>query len=91
MSTEMIYRARLNDAKEAAGIAVWPHNALRHSYASYNLAAFENAAALAGEMGHGSTKMIYEHYRALVTKAKGESFWTIMPAPGGKVSSIKSA
>ncbi len=91
MPTEMVYRARLDDAKEAAGIAVWPHNALRHSFASYNLAAFENAPALAGEMGHGSTKMIFEHYRALVTKAKGESFWKIAPATEGKIKQIKSA
>lgn len=79
MPTEMVYRTRLDAAKEAAGIAVWPHNALRHSFASYNLAAFENAPALAGEMGHGSTKMIYEHYRALVTKAKGVNYWGIYP------------
>jgi integrase len=91
MPTEMIYRSRLDEARKAAKIEDWPHNALRHSFASYNLAAFENAPALAGEMGHGSTKMIFEHYRALVTPAKGKAFWGIVPVSGGKVLSIKSA
>ena len=84
MPTEMIYRARLDSARKAAGIKQWPHNALRHSFASYNLAAFENAPALAGEMGHGSTKMIFEHYRALVLKKDAESFWSITPLAKGK-------
>lgn len=88
MPSEMVYRARLDDAREAAGIEVWPHNALRHSFASYNLAAFENAPALAGEMGHGSTKMIFEHYRAMVPPAKGKSFWEIMPAGDQKILKI---
>jgi len=91
MPSAMIYRTRLDDARAAAGITVWPHNALRHSFASYNLAAFENANALAGEMGHGSTKMIFEHYRALVTSKTGKSYWNIMPEIEGKIESIRTA
>ncbi|MEJ6578269.1 MAG: tyrosine-type recombinase/integrase [Akkermansiaceae bacterium] len=91
MPTEMIYRSRLADARAAAGITDWPHNALRHSFASYHLAAFENSPALAGEMGHGSTKMIFDHYRAMRTKAEGESYWGIVPLGEEKVSTIKSA
>lgn len=89
--TEMIFRSRLDEARQAAGIDDWPHNALRHSFASYHLAAFKDAPALAGEMGHGSTKMIFEHYRALVTPAQGETFWKIAPASDGSISEIKSA
>jgi integrase len=85
MPSEMVYRSRLDEARKSAGIKTWPHNALRHSFASYNLAAFQNGAALAGEMGHGSTKMIFEHYRALVTPKKGKAFWSILPARSGKV------
>lgn len=91
MPSEMVYRSRLDDARKAAGIAEWPHNALRHSFASYHLAAFENAPALAGEMGHGSTKMIFEHYRALVTPAKGKAFWKIAPMMGEKIERIRTA
>lgn len=85
MPSEMVYRSRLDEARKSAGIKTWPNNALRHSFASYNLAAFQNGAALAGEMGHGSTKMIFEHYRALVTPKKGKAFWSILPARSGKV------
>ncbi|MDA7656837.1 tyrosine-type recombinase/integrase, partial [bacterium] len=88
MPTEMIYRSRLDSARKAAGIKQWPHNALRHSFASYNLAAFENAPALAGEMGHGSTKMIFEHYRALVTRKQGKSYWRITPMGEKKIIRI---
>lgn len=91
MPTEMIYRSRLDDAREAAEIEDWPHNALRHSFASYNLAAFENAPALAGEMGHGSTKMIFEHYRALVTPKEGKTYWKIQPSVPSNLLKIQSA
>ena len=91
MPTEMIYRSRLDDARQAAGISDWPHNALRHSFASYNLAAFGDAPALAGEMGHGSTKMIFEHYRRLVTPEKGKAFWSIIPQAVEKVTHIATA
>ncbi len=91
MPSEMVYRSRLEDASKNAGIKEWPHNALRHSFASYHLAAFGNAPALAGEMGHGSTKMIFQHYRALVTPKVGKEFWSIAPEPGNKVKKLKTA
>jgi hypothetical protein len=36
----------------------WPHDALRHSYASYHLAKSQNAPALALELGHQSNTLI---------------------------------
>lgn len=88
MPSEMVYRSRLDDAREAAGIEEWPHNALRHSFASYHLAAFENANSLALEMGHRDADMIFEHYRQAVTKTKALPFWQMMPAGDGKVTMI---
>jgi hypothetical protein len=38
----------------AAGIGHWPRNALRHSFASYHIAHFRDAAALALKMGHAT-------------------------------------
>jgi integrase len=84
MPTEMIYRRRLNDASEAAGIMNWPNNALRHSFASYHLAAFQDVSALALEMGHSTTRMIFQHYRALVTPAEALSYWNISPNENGE-------
>lgn len=77
MPTEMIWRNRLSDAMGKAFNEEWPHNALRHSFASYHLAHFKDAGAL--EMGHGSTKMIFEHYRALVPAVTAKRYWETTP------------
>ena len=42
-----------------AGIEKWPRNGLRHSFASYHIAHFKDAAALALEMGHTTTGLIF--------------------------------
>jgi len=78
MPSPMIYRSRLDEAKATAGIKKWPHNALRHSFCSYHLAAFENANALALEMGHRDSDMIFENYRQAVTKTKALPFWELV-------------
>ena len=57
MPTEMVYRNRLEEARRATGNTEWPNNALRHSFASYHLAAFQDASALALEMGHSTTRI----------------------------------
>ena len=43
-------RQMFHATRDAAGIAEWPADALRHSFASYYLAHFKNAAALAFRM-----------------------------------------
>jgi hypothetical protein len=56
----------------------WPHNVTRHSFVSYHLAAFENAAKTALEAGHSET-MLFAHYRELVTLHEAEQFWALTP------------
>lgn len=53
----------------------WPDNALRHSFGSYHLAHFKDAARTALEMGHTTTAMLFAHYRALVTPAAAAEYW----------------
>lgn len=66
---------------EAAGIADWPANAMRHSFATYHLAMFENAAKTAFELGHTQgVQLLYRHYRGLTTRAEAERFWQIKPS-----------
>lgn len=77
MPSEMIWRKHLKAAPNAAGITAWPHNDLRHSFASYHLAHFKDAAALALEMDHESTRMIFEHYRVLLLIQQGREHWMI--------------
>lgn len=67
----------------------WPQNALRHSFASYRLAVCKSAAEVALEMGN-SPRMVFEHYRELVTPAEAEKWWKIQPASSDKVISINA-
>jgi hypothetical protein len=69
--------------RERAGLrAGWPQNALRHSFGSYYLAQFNDAAKLALEMGN-SPATIFRHYRQLVKPKDAERYWKIMPAVAG--------
>jgi integrase len=79
------FRKLFNAARTAAGIAEWPDNALRHSFASYHLAHFKDVAALALEMGHTDGGMIFEHYRQLVKPKEAERYWNIRPAAKEKI------
>jgi integrase len=73
-------RKFVDAARIRAGLAEWPSNGLRHSYASYHLAKFQDAAALALEMGHTTTAMLFSHYREVVTPEDAEAYWSIAPA-----------
>ena len=78
------YRELLDTAREAAAITQWPQNALRHSFASYHLARFNDAAALALELGHTNSNLVFQHYRQLVKPKQAERYWKIAPAIAGK-------
>ena len=67
--------------RKAAGIKNWPVNALRHSFASYHLAAFKDAAALALELGHTNAVLLFKHYRQLVRPESAAKYWNIRPEP----------
>jgi integrase len=57
----------------------WPNNALRHSFASYRLAAIESADKVALEMGN-SPRVVFNNYRKLVTKAQASAWFKIRPS-----------
>jgi integrase len=78
------YRVLLENARDAAGITEWPQNALRHSFASYHLARFNDAALLALELGHTNSNLVFQHYRQLVKPKQAERYWKIAPASAGK-------
>jgi integrase len=79
------FRQAFDQARVAAGIMDWPDNALRHSFASYHLAHFRDAKALALEMGHTNEDMIFTNYRQLVKPKEAERYWNIEPAATEKV------
>jgi integrase len=73
-------RRKIHRVREAAGIERWPNNGLRHSYASYRLAAINDAPRVAAELGHTSPQMLYSTYRELVLPEEAERYWQIAPA-----------
>jgi integrase len=73
------YRKMLERAAALAGIKAWPHNALRHSFASYHLACHENAAKTGLELGHTESRTLFTHYRELVKPEDAKAFWQIFP------------
>jgi integrase len=71
---------RMVQDRRRAGITTWPSNCLRHSYASYHLAAFRDAPALSLELGHVRTQTVFAHYREVVRPSEAEKFWRIVPS-----------
>jgi len=74
------YRSSLERVRKAASLASWPQNGLRHSFASYRLAACFDAPRVAVELGHTSPQMLYSTYRELVLPEEAERYWKIVPA-----------
>jgi integrase len=71
---------KLTDAaRKRAVLEEWPSNALRHSYASYHLAQFQDASALALQLGHSTTAVLFMHYREVVPPEAAEGYWNISP------------
>jgi integrase len=81
--SEATGRRRLREAREACGwneeSNPWPHDVLRHSFASYHLAKWSDAAKTAGELGHSTTKLLFQHYREVVTPEDTTAFWGLRP------------
>jgi integrase len=77
-------RKGFDEARVAAGIIDWPDNALRHSFASYHMAHFRNAAETALQLGHIDSRITFRHYRELVKPKEAERYWNIKPCAGAK-------
>ena len=57
----------------------WPKNALRHSFASYHYAMWEDAAKASAQMGHSEVNTFWAHYRRKASREAAEAFWAIRP------------
>jgi integrase len=73
-------RKKLDLVRKTAGLTRWPQNGLRHSYASYRLAATHDAPRVASDLGHTSPKMLYSTYRELLLPEEAERYWKVIPA-----------
>ena len=70
-------RGKLARVRKAAKLARWPQNGLRHSFASYRLAATHDAPRVASELGHTTPQLLYSTYRELVLPSEAERYWKI--------------
>jgi integrase len=73
------FRDNMDELRKAAGLEIWPHNGLRHSFGSYHLSLHGDAVKTAGKMGHRSSDVVHNHYKALVLKKEAERFWGLRP------------
>jgi integrase len=73
------YHVATRNLATEIGLARWPNNGLRHSFASYHLAKHQNAPQLALEMGHSTPPMVFDNYREVVAPAEAERYWRIHP------------
>ncbi len=72
-------RGKVDRTCKEAGLLRWPKNGLRHSFASYRLAATHDAPRVTSELGHTSPHMLYSTYRELVLPEDAERYWKIAP------------
>jgi integrase len=68
------------DGKPDEGIAAWPADCLRHTFASMHYAHWKNAGETAQQLGHGQNlRTFIRHYKNRVKPADAARFWSIVP------------
>ena len=76
--------------------AGWPHDVLRHTFATMHYAQHKNPSRLKAELGHSEDEQTLErHYRALrtvdgrvVNRTEAEYFWNIFAPPRYRETSL---
>ncbi len=63
----------------SAGIQ-YPHNAARHSFATYGVAFTSNPGKVCGWTGHRSQQTLEEFYKGMAPNAAGKAFFAITPS-----------
>ncbi|WP_404422978.1 tyrosine-type recombinase/integrase [Nibricoccus sp. IMCC34717] len=68
-------RQAIKYAKRALG-RKWPHDATRHTFATYALALTAEPGRVSMWLGHeGKPSLLHQRYRGLATKAEAEAYW----------------
>jgi len=58
----------------------WPHNAMRHTFATFHFAHHRQPQRTAEQLGHvQGVKLLYQHYRGLATSDAAARYWEIRP------------
>jgi len=80
--SDQAFRTRWEKCRTDAGLIPWPHDVMRHTFATYHLAAFNDIGKLALQMGN-SPQVIHSAYKGLVSKADAGRFFALRPADAG--------
>ena len=72
---ERTFRRHRQKLVETVKLREWPDNCLRHSFASYHLAMWEDAGKTAYQLGHTSPQMVYKAYARAVKKQDSVDWW----------------
>ena len=77
--TERQYLREKGEAFIRAGVTS-TQNCLRHSFATYHIAAFKDAAKTAILMQHTSAAMLWKHYKGNAMHSEGLKYFEILPS-----------
>ncbi|NWK54967.1 tyrosine-type recombinase/integrase [Verrucomicrobiaceae bacterium N1E253] len=91
IKSHAIWRKGQQQAREDAKLESWPHNAGRHSFASYHLAHHNDPGKLAMALGHPDPRLLYKHYHKLVTPKTAALYWSITPEEAKNIIKLKTA
>lgn len=76
------HQHRFKKLLKLAKFKTWEPNAMRHSFGSYHYALHGNPLETSRQLGHkASDQVLFDHYRALATKAQAEAYFAITPPP----------
>ena len=77
---KLLQHAKFGQNKKGKWISNWERNAMRHSFGSYHYALHGNPLETSRQLGHkASDQVLFDHYRALATKAQAETYFAIKP------------
>ena len=70
-------RKPIESARRAAKLTRWPHDALRHTFATYYCALVGNPGIVAHALGHSNLGMLTRHYNGVAKKSAAEKFFAL--------------
>ena len=80
-------RTLLEKARANAGIKIWPHDATRHSFGTYEMARTKDIGHVSEIMGN-SPAVVKKHYQKAVPFEQGAEFFAIFPIVKGETNIV---
>jgi len=89
VESQQCYRSDLEKMHVSANVER-VNNGLRHSFCSYHVALHESADKTALLLGHKNASVLFDHYRNVVDKEEGHSYFNIMPTADDNIVDISA-